>query len=184
MWMEQKKDSLISHKHMLSFLMIVKELLMTILHHHLLHLNSKTLIEIHPRVLHNTNGKIQNLILILIISKTLILFHQTINLCPTCSINKCLTFKYRVSKTLEATTLLSHFKILASNLVRLHSKWLKKYSEMFSKRIFYKLNMIQCQLITYNLIVFKVCRNLVDHMSQETRLYYLKKQFKGMENLY
>jgi hypothetical protein len=121
----QKRNLLKYHKHMLSYLTTASEHSM-ITHLHHLHLN-----KIFHRILKVAiNGKIQNLIL------TLIILRIPIRIVS----NKHEILKFLYSNLSKILILIRYLIILASNLVHLLSRWLKKYSVTYLIKILTHLN--------------------------------------------
>lgn len=121
----QKRNLLKYHKHMLYYLTIESEHNM-ITHLHHLHHNKI----FHQILMVTINGKIQNLILTLIILKIPIRIIS--------NNHKILKFLY--SNLSKILILIKYLIILASNLVHLLFRWLKKYSTMYLIKILTHLN--------------------------------------------
>ena len=140
MWKELRKSLLKFHKLMLLFLMIGNDQIMTTHLHHLL-LNNLTQADHNS----NINGTIQNLIQISIIFQTSnkgskdnssqdnkedSMQHIKILICL-----KCLRY-FKLKICLTHSLIIT----LTQNLVHSHSKWLNRYSGMFSVRMQIYLN--------------------------------------------
>ncbi len=121
----QKRNLLKYHKHMLSYLTIESEHNM-ITHLHHLHHNKI----FHQILMVAINGKIQNLILTLIILKIPIRIIS----------NKHKILKFLYSNLSKILILIKYLVILASNLVHLLFRWLKKYFTMYLIKILTHLN--------------------------------------------